>query len=128
MALNVVALVGRITADPELRSTPNGTNVCAFCIAVDEGKDKEASFFDCVAWRHTAEFISKYFQKGSAIAISGSLHQRRWDDKEGRKRSTVEITVSEASFAGSKEKAEQAPARTGGDFAVIDEGEEDLPF
>ena len=86
--LNVVAIMGRLVADPELRTTQSGTNVCSFRIACDrnfarQGEQRQADFIDIVAWRQQAEFVSKYFQKGSLIAIEGSLQTRQYQDKQG---------------------------------------------
>ena len=89
--LNVVAIMGRLVADPELRTTQSGTNVCSFRIACDrnfarQGEQRQADFIDIVAWRQQAEFVSKYFQKGSLIAIEGSLQTRQYQDKNGNNR------------------------------------------
>lgn len=102
--LNVVALMGRLVADPELRTTPQGTNVCRFRLACDrsfvrQGEQRQADFLDVVAWRQTAEFVSKYFQKGSLIAIEGSLQTRQYQDKNGNNRTAVEVLADNVSFA-----------------------------
>ena len=154
--LNVVAIMGRLVADPELRTTPQGTNVCSFRIACDrnfvrQGEQRQADFIDIVAWRSQAEFVSKYFQKGSLIAIEGSLQTRQYQDKNGNNRKAFEIVANNVNFAGGKGSSgngnggayssarpeytreapmEAAPTYSAGsndDFAVIDEGE-DLPF
>lgn len=133
--LNVVALMGRLTADPELRTTPSGVSVTPFTIAVDrsfakKGEERQADFINCVAWRGTADFVAKYFQKGSLIAVDGSIHTRHYQDKDGNNRTAFEVVVDNAHFAGSKEKTEK-PAYTEqpayDDFATIDDAE-DLPF
>lgn len=149
--LNVVAIMGRLVADPELRTTGNGTNVCSFRIACDrnfvqQGQERQADFIDVVAWRQSAEFICKYFQKGSLIAVEGSLQSRQYQDKNGNNRTAVEVVARQINFAGSKKPGgqpvddggeappkdyrEPAPAYSQGsadDFAVIsDDG--DLPF
>ena len=103
--LNVVAIMGRLVADPELRTTPQGTNVCSFRIACDrnfvrQGEQRQADFIDIVAWRSQAEFVSKYFQKGSLIAIEGSLQTRQYQDKNGNNRTAVEVVANNISFAG----------------------------
>lgn len=141
--LNVVALMGRMTKDPELRHTPQGTPVCAFTVAVDrysKGSEKQADFLDCVAWRNTAEFICQYFQKGKMIGISGSIQTRTYQDKNGNNRKAVEIVVGNASFAGGKGDGESnkntysapsyaAPSNSAPpDCSVIDDDGEDLPF
>ena len=135
--LNVVALMGRLTADPELRTTPAGVSVTPFTIAVDrsfvkQGEERQADFINCVAWRGTADFVAKYFQKGSLIAVDGSIQTRRYQDKDGHNRTAFEVVVDNAHFAGSKEKAEKpaynAPRQPAyDDFATIDDAE-DLPF
>lgn len=135
--LNVVALMGRLTADPELRTTPAGVSVTSFTIAVDrsfvkQGEERQADFINCVAWRGTADFVAKYFQKGSLIAVDGSIQTRRYQGKDGHNRTAFEVIVDNAHFAGTKEKAEKpaynAPEQPAyDDFATID-GAEDLPF
>lgn len=105
--LNVVAIMGRLVADPELRTTQQGTNVCTFRIACErsytpKGQQRQADFVDIVAWGKTAEFICKFFQKGSMIAIEGSLHTRNYQDKQGNKRTAVEVLANNISFAGAK--------------------------
>lgn len=105
--LNVIAIMGRLVADPELRTTPQGTNVCSFRIAVDrsftrQGEERKADFIAVTAWRQTAEFVSKYFQKGSMIAIEGSLQTRQYQDKNGNSRTTTEVLASQVSFCGGK--------------------------
>lgn len=105
--LNVVAIMGRLVADPELRTTQSGTNVCSFRIACDrnfarQGEQRQADFIDIVAWRQQAEFVSKYFQKGSMIAIEGSLQTRQYQDKNGNNRTATEVLASQVSFCGGK--------------------------
>ena len=100
-------IVGNITRDPELRTTPSGTQVCGFSVAVNRnykdnsGEQKEnVSFFDCSAWGKSGEIIAQYAKKGSGILVSGRLEQRSWEDKEGQKRSRVEIVVEDFNFVG----------------------------
>ena len=154
--LNVVAIMGRLVADPELRTTPQGTNVCSFRIACDrnfvrQGEQRQADFIDIVAWRQQADFVCKYFQKGSPIIVEGSIQTRTYDDKNGQKRKAVEIQADNIEFvprtkdqpAGNApafrapERAEFAPpvpdpapvaysAGEADDFTVVDD--EDLPF
>ncbi len=105
--LNNAVIMGRLVADPELRTTENGISVTSFTVAVDrrfnkQGEERQADFIDVVAWRNTAEFICKYFSKGSMIAIQGSIQTRMFEDKDGNKRKSVEIVVDNASFCGSK--------------------------
>lgn len=113
--LNVVALNGRLVADPELKTTQNGTNVCSFRIAVDrsftrQGEERKADFIDVTAWRQTAEFVSKYFQKGSMIAVEGSLQTRRYQDKNGNNRTATEVLAAEVGFCGPKAADKPATA------------------
>lgn len=105
--LNVVAIMGRLVADPELRTTQQGTNVCTFRIACErsytpKGQQRQADFVDIVAWGKTAEFICKFFRKGSMIAIDGSIQTRQYQDKQGNKRTAVEVLANNISFAGAK--------------------------
>ena len=102
-----VIIVGNITRDPELRTTPSGTQVCGFSVAVNRnykdnsGEQREnVSFFDCSAWGKSGEIIAQYAKKGSGILVSGRLEQRSWEDKEGQKRSRVEIVVEDFNFVG----------------------------
>ena len=111
--LNVVALMGRLVYEPELKTTPSGINVCSFRIACDrsfarQGEERKADFIDITAWRQTAEFVSKYFQKGSMIAIEGSLQTRQYQDKNGNNRTATEVLASQVSFCGGK--AAEKPA------------------
>ena len=110
MALNSVSLIGRLTHAPELKSTATGTSVLRFAIAVDrnyQAKDKErqADFIDCLAWKTTAEFIARNFQKGQMIALTGELQTSNYE-KDGQKRKSVEVVVNQVSFCGDKPKAE----------------------
>lgn len=110
MSLNKVILMGRLTADPELKQTQGGTAVTSFSIAVDRrynrDGERKADFISCVAWRTTAEFIAKYFNKGSMIALVGELQTRSWEDNNGQKRYATEVIASEVSFCGSKNNTE----------------------
>lgn len=113
--LNKVILGGRLTADPELKQTTSGITVCSFSIAVNrkmaKDKEREADFINCTAWRSTAEFISKYFKKGSSICVVGSIQTRSWEDNEGQKRYATEVVVEEAMFVDSKAEAQGAAAQ-----------------
>ncbi len=105
--LNCAIIMGRLTADPELRTTPNGISVTSFSVAVDRsyqkaGAERQTDFINVVAWRQTAEFVSRYFHKGSMIAIQGSIQTRNYEDKNGNKRTAVEIVADNVSFCGSK--------------------------
>ncbi len=154
--LNKAILVGRLTADPELRYTPSNIPVLSFSIAIDrpysKGAERQTDFINCVAWRSTAEFISRYFHKGNAIAIDGRIQVSSYQDKNGDKRQRVEVLAENVSFVESKSASArsydgqpapsfeppvtQAPAApvsngyssgTANDFAEIDD-EDDLPF
>jgi len=152
--LNCAVLMGRLVADPELRTTSNGTSVTSFRIAVDrnfvrQGEERQADFIDVVAWRQTADFVTRYFHKGSMIAVQGSIQTRNYEDKNGNKRTAVEVVADNVSFCGSKaesgaagarpysaESAAAAPAAPAvtyasgstGDFESIDDDDELLPF
>ena len=107
--LNVAIIMGRLTRDVELRRTNSGKPVASFTVAVDrdfapEGQEKETDFIDCVAWNGTAEFVDKYFKKGSMIVVNGRLQLRNWTDKEGNKRRTAEIVASNVYFGESKKQ------------------------
>lgn len=111
--LNRVILMGRLVADPELRQTTSGVSVATFRIAVDRNyqakgaAEKQADFIPCVAWRQTADFISRYFAKGRMIALEGSLQSRSYEDKTGAKRTAYEVIVDQAYFADSKPSGAQ---------------------
>ena len=111
---NKVILGGRLTADVELKQTPQGVSVCQFSMAVNRrGKDAQTDFINCIAWRQTAEFISKYFKKGSSICISGSVQTRTWTDQQNNKRYATEIIADEAYFVDAKADGQptgEAPA------------------
>ena len=106
--LNHITIMGRLTRDPELRRTGSGVAVASFTVAVDrdfggrEGGEKETDFIDCVAWRQTGEFVSKYFTKGRMIVVSGRLQVRSWTDKDGNKRRTAEVVADNCYFGDSK--------------------------
>ena len=110
--LNHIVIMGRLTRDPELRRTGSGIAVASFSVAVDrdfggrDGGEKETDFIDCVAWRHTGEFVSKYFTKGSMIVVSGRLQIRGWTDKDGNKRRTAEVVADNCYFGDSKRGSE----------------------
>lgn len=155
--LNVVAIMGRLVADPQLRQTTTGKNVASFRIACDRGRrdangQNQADFFDVVAWERLAEFVCRYFQKGSLIAVDGRLQNRQYQDKNGNNRQAVEIVAQNINFTGPKSQNQgmgapamsapapaeyarpaaqpAAPAYSAGsndDFALI-EDEGDLPF
>ncbi len=113
--LNKVVLAGRITADPELKQTPNGVSVLRFTLAVNrrfsknnEQGEQQTDFITMVAWRQTAEFISKYFRKGSAICVTGSIQTRTWQDTQGQKRYATDVVVDDAMFVDSRSESGNA--------------------
>ncbi len=136
---NIVILSGRLTADPELKKTPNGTSVTTFSIAVSRryrsGEETQADFINLVAWRQTAEFITKYFKKGSMIGIEGAIQTRKYTDKNGNNRTAFEVVVNNAQFMESKKDGGAAAENTSSfsnagadDFSEIGGGDDDLPF
>lgn len=142
--LNHITIMGRLTRDPELRRTASGVAVASFTVAVDrdfaeKGKEKETDFIECVAWRQTGEFVSKHFTKGKMIVVSGRLQIRKWNDKDGNKRSTAEVVADNVYFGDSKKETDNAPAQNnfGGyaqpqapasDYAMLDDDDAQLPF
>ena len=140
--MNITALMGRLTADPELKTTQSGVSYCRFSIAVDRqyknGQERLTDFFNCVAWRSCAEFITKYFVKGQMIAVTGSLQTGSYENRDGVKINTVDVLVSQVSFCGSKkeessdEQTSQRRSRNhqkSADISVLDDDElDDLPF
>lgn len=149
MALNVVTMMGRLVADPQLKQTNSGKGVTSLRVAVDRGRkdasgQNQADFFDVVCWEKTAEFVGKYFQKGSMIAFTGQLQSRKYQDKNGNGRQAVEIVARDVSFCGEKNDAPThetsaqslaaastaIPAYSHGrddDFSLIQDND-DLPF
>ena len=114
--MNKVILMGRLTRDPELKTTPNGVNVCSFGIAVDrryqtKGEEKKADFFNIVAWRQAGEFVSRYFKKGNMILVEGELQTRQYTNKDGINVTVTEIIAEHLSFTGEK-ISESSPATT----------------
>lgn len=110
-SFNKVILMGRLTADPELKQTQSGTAVTSFTLAVDrrytkEGGERQCDFISCQAWRGTAEFICKYFGKGQAMLVCGELQTRSWEDSQGNKRYATEVVASEVSFCETKKSSE----------------------
>ena len=124
--MNKVILMGRLTKDVEMRQTPNGIAVARFAIAVNRrfknaNGEYDVDFINCIAWRKTGEFISRYFQKGSMIAVVGSIQTRSWDGNDGKKQYATEVIVDEVYFTGSK-----AESSTGGNTDLSDSGLDDL--
>ena len=158
--LNHITIMGRLTRDPELRRTGSGIAVASFTLAVDrdfgknENGERETDFIDCVAWRQTGEFVSKYFTKGRMAVVSGRLQIRGWTDKDGNKRRSAEVVAENVYFGDSRRDGEGAPASFGGnsygsygaapaapayggysapsapasDFAMLDDDDAQLPF
>ena len=160
--LNHITIMGRLTRDPELRRTGSGIAVASFTVAVDrdfggrDGGEKETDFIDCVAWRQTGEFVSKYFTKGRMIVVSGRLQIRSWTDKDGNKRRTAEVVADNCYFGDSKRDGDNGSAYSGNsyggnaygsapaapsfggysapagnpasDFAMLDDDDAQLPF
>ena len=149
--LNHITIMGRLTRDPELRRTGSGVAVASFTVAVDrdfsgrDGGERETDFIDCVAWRNSGEFVSKYFTKGSMIVVSGRLQIRSWTDKEGNKRRTAEVVADNCYFGESRRSegtpsagnysapaggfgSYAAPAAPASDFAMLEDDDAQLPF
>ena len=159
--LNHITIMGRLTRDPELRRTGSGIAVASFTLAVDrdfaprDGGERETDFIDCVAWRQTGEFVSKYFTKGSMAVVSGRLQIRSWTDKDGNKRRTAEVVADNVYFGESRRNSEggnssyggntyggnnygsapaapaggySAPAAPASDFAMLEDDDAQLPF
>ena len=139
--LNNITIMGRICRDIELRRTASGTAVASFAIACDRdfpnktSGEKETDFVDVVCWKHTAEFVSKYFNKGSLIVVSGRLQIRSWNDNDGNKRRTAEVVADNVYFGGSKNSGEYtyaAPATYSSagmsDYAMLEDDDAQLPF
>ena len=156
--LNHITIMGRLTRDPELRRTGSGVAVASFTVAVDrdfgsrDGGERETDFIDCVAWRQTGEFVSKYFTKGRMAVVSGRLQIRSWTDKDGNKRRTAEVVADNVYFGDSKRDGDGGAAYSGNaygaapaapafggysapaasapasDFAMLDDNDAQLPF
>jgi single-strand DNA-binding protein len=144
--LNTAIIMGRLTADPELRKTTSGLSVTSFTVAVERnyksGEERQADFINVVAWRGTADFVSTYFKKGQMIAVQGSIQTRSYEDKNGNKRTAVEIVADNVSFCGSKAESgntygaarqESAPAVSyqsadAGSFSVLPDDNQGFPF
>lgn len=130
--LNKCFLLGRMTKDPEIRRTNGGTAVTSFTLAVDRdfktNREKETDFIEVVAWRNTAEFVSKYFSKGRMAIVEGRLQIRDWTDKNGNKRRTAEVVADNVYFGDSKKENKQEPEYKQADLAEISEEDGELPF
>ena len=151
--LNQIVLMGRLTRDPELRRTGSGVAVASFTLAVDrdfaaQGAEKETDFVDIVAWRNTAEFVSRFFTKGRMAVVTGRLQIRNWTDKEGNKRRSAEVVADNVYFGDSKRdgaapggfvqtpsypqapayQAPAAPAPSASGFSMLEDDDSELPF
>lgn len=158
--LNHITIMGRLTRDPELRTTQSGVSVASFTLAVDrdfggrDGSERQTDFIDCVAWRQTGEFISKYFTKGRMAVVSGRLQSRKWETKEGEKRTSWEVVVDNAyfgdsrrdsdsrsdsysgsynsnagsSYSGGYDSGRQSAPAPSNTFVPLDDGDGELPF
>ena len=129
--LNHIVLMGRLCADPELRRTNSGTPVTSFTLAVDrdfknQNGEKEADFVPAIAWRNTAEFVSKYFTKGRMAVVDGRLQMRNWTDKDGNKRTTAEVVAENVYFGDARRDDSRSQAEH--EYAEIQEEDGDLPF
>lgn len=123
--------MGRLTADPELKLTENQVSVCSFTVAVEEdyvksGEQRKCNFIDCVAWKNKADFVAKYFHKGSMIAVDGEIKTRNWEDKNGNKRKTTEIQADNVHFCGEKKSADVVKDEIPEIYEIPDD--ESLPF
>jgi len=130
--LNCAIIIGRLTATPELRSTQSGKTVTSFCVAVErdrvkQGEERQMDFINVVAWERTAEFITRFFQKGSMIAVQGRIQTRNYEDKSGNKRTAFEIVADNVSFTGEK-KEPSAASKEEPQEAEIDATEDGVPF
>ena len=135
MAINNVVLTGRLSRDPEIKQTQSGVSVCNFCIAVDRqyksGEEKICDFINCVAWRGTADFVSKWFHKGDGIGVTGSIQTRKWVTESGENRYTTEVLCQQVSFLDGKKnavEATQTPMEGNQNFSEVTEEDESLPF
>ncbi|MBP3359520.1 MAG: single-stranded DNA-binding protein [Clostridia bacterium] len=149
--MNKAILMGRLTRDPEMRQTQSGVSVANFSIAINRRFQKDQTdFINCIAWRQTAEFVCKWFQKGSMIAVVGSIQTRRYTDSEGKERTATEVVADEAYFTGSRAESgtggsgqdfggghapapapsfnNEVPQFDQGGFGTIDDTDDDLPF
>lgn len=136
--LNHIVVMGRLARDPELRRTASGVAVTSFTLAVDrdyspkDGAERETDWIDCVAWRSTGEFVSKYFAKGRMAVVSGRLQIRNWNDKDGNKRRSAEVVADNVYFGDSKRDAapagEATVAQPAGAYQQIMDDDDDVPF
>ena len=134
--MNIIAIKGRLVRDPSTKTTTNGVTVCNITVAVDRaysnGGEKQTDFFDCVFWRQSAEFVSKYFSKGKEIIVQGEMQSRKWQDKDGNNRISWEIQNAHAEFCGGKSDNGVTNTTVANsnenDFSAIENPVDDLPF
>ena len=142
--LNHITIMGRLVRDPELRSTQSGTSVASFTVAVDRdyqsgGSEKQTDFIECVAWKGTGEFVSKYFRKGSMIVVAGRLQSRKWQDRDGNNHISWEVNAESVYFGKSRKDGPNAaqatyeqnygnPNVSAAGFTELDDGDGELPF
>lgn len=137
--MNLAVLMGRLTADPELRHTANNIPVTSFTLAIDRrfktGEERQTDFINIVAWRQTAEFVSKYFSKGQLVAVEGTIQTRRYQDKDGNNRTAFEVVANNVHFAERKDAGQRSNSEPAPSFANADNndfseiaGDDDLPF
>lgn len=142
--LNHITIMGRLVRDPELRSTQSGTSVASFTVAVDRdyqpgGSEKQTDFIECVAWKGTGEFVSKYFRKGSMIVVAGRLQSRKWQDRDGNNRISWEVVADSVYFGESRKDGPNAaqatyqqnygnPNVSAAGFTELDDSDGELPF
>ena len=131
MSLNSVALMGRLANEPDLRTTGSGTSVATFTLAVDRdfGDNKETDFVSCVAWAKTGEHVAKWFHKGQMMALHGSLQSRKWEDRDGNKRTNWEVVANSTYFCGDKKSGQSGAVNvSGANFEELSEDSGELPF
>lgn len=125
MAINSTVIVGRLTRDPEVKQTQSGISVCNFTLAVDRqyksGDERLTDFIDCVAWRHTADFLGKYFSKGDPVGVTGHIQTRNWETDDGQKRKAVEVFADTLSFVGQKRNSSA-------ELVELNDDDAELPF
>ena len=127
--LNQIVIMGRLTADPEMRTTQSGTKVASFTVAVDRDfGEKKTDFIPCVAWRQTGEFVERNFGKGNLICAAGSLQSRQWEDRDGKKRTSWEVNVGNVWFTGEKREKPEGIYVPPPAFEELDDRDGQLPF
>lgn len=131
--LNHITIMGRLTRDPELRTTQAGVSVVSFTVACDrdfggrDGGERQTDFIDCVAWRQTADFVSKYFTKGRMAVVSGRLQSRKWETREGEKRTSWEVVADNVYFGDSRRDSDSGSTHSSGSYSSYDSGKSSAP-